>query len=427
MLGPNFRLSGYRLRWNTTSAGNGVHTLYIYARSPLCGWSAPVSRQVTVSNCDLRLSLDRPRSWASLRAPIEISGWALDLRSISGTGVEKVSIWLDGPRNQGQHLQDITSFHARPDMESLLGAKFRDCGYGWIWDRSGVANGQHTLYVYAYSPSCGWSQSKTTTFTLYGDATPRPTVTPTATRTATVRPSTTPTRTPTLPAYPPPATRTPTPSRTPTTESPRRIYFDDFSDPSSGWPVVEDESRRLGYLDGEYQMLIKDANTGWLVSPGFRCANCTVEVDAWYASTAIGHYGLIFGVTDDWDCYQLVIDGRGYYSLYKQISGELHALMAWTPSSAINQGRTPNRVSIMRNDHEIVVHINGQHAATLSDTSIVGYLRVGLLAGARESPQVDARFDSFAVYGNGASTSSRAEAGESAMLAIPPHPSGIVE
>ena len=201
VLGPSYRNCGYSLRWNSAAVSNGSHTLYIYARSA-CGWSSPLVHGFTVQNCLAAIALDWPQANSSVKGEIEFSGWAVDQRSQSGTGIDRVSFWLDGAMNQGTYLGEITAFEARPDIAALLGANFRNSGYRLRWNSASVSGGTHMLYVYAHTTLCGWSGPTTRSFGTQQAATPTatataPLMTPTATRTPTATPAPpTPTDTP---------------------------------------------------------------------------------------------------------------------------------------------------------------------------------------------------------------------------------------
>jgi len=78
--------------------------------------------------------------------------------------------------------------------------------------------------------------------------------------------------------------------------------LDDFSNPASGWPVAENAYWSYGYLNGEYRMYAKQAQTFSAVSRGDRqqSGSFIVEVDARQVSSVNGSLGIIFALTDDW-------------------------------------------------------------------------------------------------------------------------------
>jgi hypothetical protein len=158
-LGDRFGPIGFSYPWDTTTVGNGSHHLDIRAHTTARGWQSVISRQVQVNNghCDLRQALDVPANGATVSGNVTFSGWALDLGSASGTGVDKVGFWLGGPQGQGAFIGETDDFYYRPDLAQGLGARFGMSGYRFDWDSRTVGNGAQTVYVYAHSPGCGWS------------------------------------------------------------------------------------------------------------------------------------------------------------------------------------------------------------------------------------------------------------------------------
>lgn len=223
-------------------------------------------------------------------------------------------------------------------------------------------------------------------------ATPTPTGTPTRTGTPTETPQVTPTETPTVTTTPPTGIN---------------IYFDDFSDPNSGWPEGDDPDWSYGYLHGEYRILMKSPGSpghlllGWVPAPRFRCVDCTLEVDAWYGTSNYGVYGLIFGATDAGDLYAFLVDERGYYAIVMRINNQWYALVDWTASPHINPGQSSNHLRIVRSGDQIKAYINGQFVTTARDDSLMGLLRAGLIVGAGDTPNVDVRLDNFRASASG--------------------------
>jgi len=186
--GARFGPCGFTYAWDTRNVADGNYALQIRSLSR-CGWKITARRAVTVRNsCQITLNIDSPQAGATVAGEFDIAGWAADLRSTSGTGIDRVSIWLDGAMGQGTHLGDITAFLPRPDIEAVLGPNFRDCGYSFRWTTALMTLGPHTLYVYAHSPICDWHGPVTRGFTASAPLTPTPTPTSTPTRTPTPTP-----------------------------------------------------------------------------------------------------------------------------------------------------------------------------------------------------------------------------------------------
>ena len=91
-------------------------------------------------------------------------------------------------------------------------------------------------------------------------------------------------------------------------------FVDLFNDPNSGWPSGEDANHLVGYLDGEYRILVKNPYRWTAVSPEFKMAGGTLLVDVRKTTYYYGTYGLLFGISDDGSqFYSFEIDDEGNY------------------------------------------------------------------------------------------------------------------
>lgn len=175
------------------------------------------------------------------------------------------------------------------------------------------------------------------------------------------------------------------------------LFADDFSNPTSGWPVGDDWNIRYEYLNNEYRILVR--NTGWWAGarPGFKATDYNLTVDVRNATGNYGDYGLLFGQSDWSHFYTLVIDPDGYYGIVQYDDGTW-TWLAYGPSNSINTGTTMNRLKVKREGDLIEAYANGELLASVSDGSYTGMRYVGLFVGSYDVPNVDAMFDNFVVY-----------------------------
>lgn len=190
-------------------------------------------------------------------------------------------------------------------------------------------------------------------------------------------------------------------------------FFDDFSDPNSGWPVgpVVLNSQQLGllqYVNGEYLIHSDQPGAGYLFRPlaptmGFE--NYQVEAEMRFdVPTADGLVGLIFGA---------IIEGTEVPRYYLfEIEPELQAfrlirreyanstdIVDYTASAAINAGAGVNHLSVIREGAQITLVVNGTTLGTWSDSGITGPGYTGLALRVRTSvPQANAYYDNFHLY-----------------------------
>lgn len=184
-------------------------------------------------------------------------------------------------------------------------------------------------------------------------------------------------------------------------------FFDDFSNPQSGWPVGEIPTQKWGYLNGEYQILIREPNGWMLVSPGeeqqllYLPENYRIEVDARQVSAYSGSYGLMFGIRWTSDSYEgylfLVYPPTREYLLEKRtLDGSWYTLVDWTYSPYIQGGTGVNSLRVDRIGTAIYLYANNALLTTFYDSSFMGSGRdAGLAVATYEDYPVDVRFDNF--------------------------------
>lgn len=179
-------------------------------------------------------------------------------------------------------------------------------------------------------------------------------------------------------------------------------FFDDFSNPQSGWYVSEDENVIWRYLGGEYQIYLKQKDWWTFSTPDLVLpSDYRVEVEARKVSSGVCSYGLIFGTryTDDsWETYEVLIwpTDRQFLVDKRMIDGSWIVLKDWTYSSAINGDYGTNRIRVDRIGTSIKVYINGTMVASITDNSFISPGRdVGVIVYSYEDAPVDVRFDNF--------------------------------
>ena len=131
-------------------------------------------------------------------------------------------------------------------------------------------------------------------------------------------------------------------------------YYDDFSDPTSGWPVASGPDLIYRYLNGEYNIYHVNDNQWTAVTAGHEWDNRTVQVDG-RVNAGDGVYGLILGIAPDWSrFFTFEIDpvtGSWYLLRYTSASG--WQLVRSGQSSAINS----NWNTLRATNRELYVNI----------------------------------------------------------------------
>jgi len=110
------------------------------------------------ADCDVRGIVESPAEGATVPAgPLTITGWAADINSTEGTGIDEVRVSLDADPDQGGVPVSATYGIDRPDIAELLGdPRFTASGFTLAWDSTSTTPGPHVLYVQVHG-NCGWT------------------------------------------------------------------------------------------------------------------------------------------------------------------------------------------------------------------------------------------------------------------------------
>ncbi len=202
--------------------------------------------------------------------------------------------------------------------------------------------------------------------------------------TATSAPTATATHTP-IPSPSPTATRTPTP--TPVAETGRVIYSENFR--GSGWPSGSGSGWSVGAGGGAYT-ITSQAGAGniWVyrTSPGG--ADMLMGVDV---TVKGGEAGMIVRFTDRDNYLAFFVDpAAGSFRLELRRAGRASTLLA-DEHPAIQRGT--NRLAARLEDEEIILRINGQQVAELTQSDPPPSQRYGLVAVSGAGTSVEANFE----------------------------------
>ena len=179
-------------------------------------------------------------------------------------------------------------------------------------------------------------------------------------------------------------------------------FFDDFSDPDSGWYVWEDETARWEYLDGEYRILSKDAyfEFYYATPPTCRSENYSVEVDSRWVGEPGYSYGILFGIVGDFDQYYIfdVNTESQDYGLWYFNGTEYIILVPFTESEHVYPGNASNHLKVTKYKEQITLEINGYLLGTWTDYYLSGTTYPAIMSSPYEEiPFSDARFDNFSL------------------------------
>ena len=185
------------------------------------------------------------------------------------------------------------------------------------------------------------------------------------------------------------------------------FFFDDFSDPDSGWDNgLDTGSVVYSYQSGEYQIFIRDTFWwGGAVPPLADIADYSVEAEMRLHSGSSAFYGLIFERVD-WNHYYLFAvspDSQEYVVLRHDPAWNV--LVTFTHSPAIHSGTAANHLRVERVGEKIDVFVNGVFLASVNDSTYYGSSdEAGLFGQSGGDVPVRMRYDNFKIDRLGPST-----------------------
>ncbi|MCJ7472635.1 MAG: DUF5050 domain-containing protein, partial [Actinobacteria bacterium] len=95
----------------------------------------------------------------SEKSSLRISGWSADLTASTGTGIDRIEIYLNGPKDFGKFLGEAKYGTERQDVANALGnANYTNSGYSLTFDAGSLEPGtENSIYIYSYSLSGAYS------------------------------------------------------------------------------------------------------------------------------------------------------------------------------------------------------------------------------------------------------------------------------
>jgi hypothetical protein len=177
------------------------------------------------------------------------------------------------------------------------------------------------------------------------------------------------------------------------------LYFDDFSDSTSGWDRLRNADGVTDYDNGHYLIQIDRPNIDYFANPSKSFIDVRVEVEANRDSGDVDNeYGIICRFKGKNDFYAGLISSDGYYGIFKIKGGEYYLLGmdAMAKSLVIKPNSEINLVRLDCKGSNLTLYVNGIQLDSRKDTDFVEG-DVGLLAGTYANPGLKVIFDNFVV------------------------------
>ena len=185
------------------------------------------------------------------------------------------------------------------------------------------------------------------------------------------------------------------------------LFFDDFSDLSSGWYTNGDPASPGLYAGDGYVLRVEQsvpgAGTGVWAMPGRLFSDVRIQVTARKQNgTDNNFYGVLCrvqGTNQSGSFYAFIVSSDGFYGIAKRVDqGEMKGVgqEKLLPSGRINQGEATNEITAVCGGERLALYVNGELLYETADSELTSG-QVGLIAGTYEDT-TSIYFDDFRVY-----------------------------
>jgi hypothetical protein len=185
---------------------------------------------------------------------------------------------------------------------------------------------------------------------------------------------------------------------TPAAQSGDTLFFDDFTNPATGWKHFSAAEGTMDYDGSGYRFLVNALQTNFWSTPGKSFKDVRMEVDvAKLGGPDENRIGLLCRFTEG-NYYFFMVSSDGYYTIGKYLGGDATQLgqVEMQYDEAIHTGLAVNHLRADCIGDTLTLYVNGNPVAQAQDADLPEG-DVGLLAGTFAQPGVDVIFDNFVV------------------------------
>ncbi len=162
------------------------------------------------------------------------------------------------------------------------------------------------------------------------------------------------------------------------------LLQDDFSDPTTGWEISENDYGRSGYENGRYLVEARIEKEYFWGVAGINASDIRIEVDASVIATVQSGndaFGVDCRIQENGDGYGFRISSDGFVSIAKYVDTQGQTLIDWIENSAVyTDGRTNHLTAICQGDHLQFLVNDINVAEVVDDTFSTGDIALSALA-----------------------------------------------
>jgi hypothetical protein len=176
------------------------------------------------------------------------------------------------------------------------------------------------------------------------------------------------------------------------------LVEEEFDTPTA-WEAYRDPAIKveLGVRDGSYHVRAEDGGFMWGLNSRID-TDVVIEVATEQLSDyADNAYGVMCRADQEGDGYYFFISGDGHYTLRRGAGDEVLALIEWSPTPAIHQGRARNRIRAVCAQDYLALYVNDIFVDETRDSLYVRGV-TGLVAAVPPGGVVEVTFDKLLIF-----------------------------
>lgn len=184
---------------------------------------------------------------------------------------------------------------------------------------------------------------------------------------------------------------------------PQILFKDDFSNESSGWETSKDDFSSIAYINDE--LAIKIANRRRIVGSTPDKTDLS-DVRIVVTARSLGKagnagFGIVCNFQDEDNYYFLEIDTTGYYTIGKQVNGEVTIMSDpngyWIYNETLPQNASSYDIRADCGNGKLSLYVNGQEIASVQDSTFTSGDVGVLVTTFEEIGGAEVYFDDFIV------------------------------
>lgn len=154
----------------------------------------------------------------------------------------------------------------------------------------------------------------------------------------------------------------------------QQVAFDDFSDPETGWTIIDDPTIQAGYVNGGYQMSATQRVGVIYATSDFVLGDGVITVEATDLPDSAFHFkGIFLRSSNRANLFGFMVAPDGTTLSFRLQAGELFQYQSTNLDPALYRNGEPNVLSVEAVGRRLEFSVNGEVLAEVDNASAIGF------------------------------------------------------